>query len=519
MSFITGNDSLITDFSLSRLKQKGLLICIYAYAFLPTLLFTVMWLRTLPALILGVSLFYAIREAYIADDNLWAPDKRKESDLRLKICVVLAIITLWVLFSGIGGSIAQYPDHQYRNSMFKLLADYSWPIYTKVDTGEIRGLSYYIGFWLPSAIVYKITHSYSASFLFMQLWSVLGLAAVWYFMCEKEKKIRIWYLIAFIFFGGFDIIGYFLGMAFYSQIGNRYEWWAVIFNYPSFSTHLFWAYNQFIYALLILCLVMRQKTNKSVLLIWSASLITSTIPAVGMIPFVIYRILENTEGSLNIAKIKISLKSLLSLQNLTGLAVTAVMATFLMTNQALVNNLGNVTKGVVGAGTASADAASEAFSAYTWTTSIWMWLLFCLLEFGIYYAIIYKSEKNKKLYWLSFTVLMIIPWIRIGDKKDFCLRACIPALLILMQLIISAIHNYRSKRNYPLLAALILALMIGAGATIDTLRGSTHDTLGYMSDKKGVELEQLPSPAIFFTYRNFSSSTDTFFYKYLAKKN
>lgn len=500
-----------------KLKKEWPILGTYIYIILPTLLFVLLWLKVALSAVLCALILFGVWCACRDEDELWRPEK--DRTVIAKLVVVLALVCLWVLYSGIGGSVVQYPDHMYRNTVYRMLVDEEWPIRMLTDSGDERSLSYYMGFWMPAALFAKITGSYSAGLLFQQIWAVLGLIQVYYFLCEKFKRVRLWYLGVFVFFGGLDAIGRKLTMDYYTQIGNRFEWWAVIFNYPSFSNHLFWVYNQLIYALLIYCLIDRQKTNRSILFVWSMALLPSTLPAVGMIPFAVYRALQNTEsGQKLVLRLKQLVMTCLSPANGVGFLVALLMTMYLLPNQSVSATLPDMLSGDSNTmnNMGQAIGTDPTFHAYPWTTKLWMYLMFALLEFGLYFMLIYRSQGSKPIFWISLAVLLICPWINIGYYNDFCMRASIPALFCLMELIIFALQDYRKKKRFLLLPALAVALMIGSLSAVDTLQGAMHDTVDLMANKEQVNLSTRYEGEVIVN-DNFSSGTDTFFFRYLMK--
>lgn len=69
--------------------------------------------------------------------------------------IILVIVFGWVLLSGIGGYVWQNRwDHIFRNVVFEDLSYQTWP----VQNGN-SVLTYYIGFWLPSALISKVTNN------------------------------------------------------------------------------------------------------------------------------------------------------------------------------------------------------------------------------------------------------------------------------------------------------------------------------------------------------------------------
>lgn len=511
----------------------------YVYIFLPVVLFALMWTKIFIGLPVAAVIVYGLYRSCISErPSALKADCEKDKGVKLVTAAALVIIVLWVLTSGIGGSVVQYPDHLYRNAVYKILVDNPWPVRMESADGDMRGLVYYIGFWLPAALVAKAA-SYEAGFFFQQIWAVIGLFLIWHFICEKQGKRRLWFLAVFIFFGGADFIGYMLGGRLFADVGNRMEWWAVSYNYPGFSTQLFWAFNQVIYGWLIYCLIDRQTDNKRILYIWSAALLTCPFPAAGMIPFALLKGYENADDSLKpAARLGSGLKESLTLTNGAGLIVSLFTAGYVLSNMAFSHTAkkallpGSPSEG------AAADKLSEAgntvirsigetangiqylidpeLKPHAFGNTLWLWLMFCLLEFGLFFFAIYMSQGKRPVYWLCLAVLMLCPLIKIGYGVDFCMRVSIPALLCLYEMVISAAGEYCEKKKYAMLSLLLGLLLIGSIATFDTLYGTMSQTIRLRAKGRPVTTGIIDERAVM-TVHNFSSGMDSFFYKYMAR--
>jgi len=58
--------------------------------------------------------------------------------------------------------------------------------------------------------------------------------------------------------------------------------------------------------------------------------------------------------------------------------------------------------------------------------------IFYVLNFGVYTVILYKENKKEKLYYGIIITLLLIPFIAFGGSSDFCMRASIPSMFIMM---------------------------------------------------------------------------------------
>jgi hypothetical protein len=52
------------------------------------------------------------------------------------------------------------------------------------------------------------------------------------------------------------------------------------------------------------------------------------------------------------------------------------------------------------------------------------YVLFCILEFGVYAIAVYRYRKNQKLYWMTIVILFLCAFIRVGTGP---ISVCVPA--------------------------------------------------------------------------------------------
>ncbi|MBQ9604660.1 MAG: hypothetical protein IJR45_04520, partial [Firmicutes bacterium] len=287
---------------MSKLMSKVIkaaypLACIYCT--LPLVIFFLGWLKLYIALPSAAVLIAAL---WFCAKNAPEPQLKFGKDNIPVLIAALVLITLWVLLSGIGKVMYQNPDHTFRNSIFEMLIAHDWPIkgYIPTDSGaEARGLIYYIGFWMPAALVGKVL-GVNAGYVFQIIWAVFGIFLLYLLICEKTGKISLFPLVILIFFSGLDIIGFEL---FYGDV-ERYniiahiEWWtgADIFQFSSFTTQLFWVFNQAIPAWLLTLLIYSQKNNRCIIFLAGLALLNSTLPFIGMIPLILCFVFERLKS-------------------------------------------------------------------------------------------------------------------------------------------------------------------------------------------------------------------------------
>ena len=191
-------------------KSKLLLIVSYVYILFPFLIFTVGWMKlhfSIPIVICVVICFIKIVKE---SPCLWIPDMNRQNII--SVLFIIGIIAIWVYYSGIGKFVFQNTDHAYRNGLFNMLVEKEWPVIndhvikSKMPGISKTGLIYYIGFWLPSAIVGKIL-GLRCGYYAQAVWALIGICLTYYLICARNKRLELWPLAVFVLFSGLDIVG------------------------------------------------------------------------------------------------------------------------------------------------------------------------------------------------------------------------------------------------------------------------------------------------------------------------
>lgn len=471
-----------------KLKSIFIKVLIYGYLFLPILIFVVGWLKIAIALpvacILLISFCFAVKS-----------DKRdytsiiKVNTIQKFVCVAM-IICVWVILSGIGNMSFQNGDFNARRSIFRALLEYDWPVVSQ--DGE-RLLIYYIGYWLPSAVVGKI-FGYKMGTIFTAIWACMGIFICYYLICLYKNKVSIKYMIIFIFFSGLDYIGIFLlnkpGINVISV--EHLEWWSSYFQYSSMTTQLFWVFNQAIPAWIATMLILLNRENtENHYFILACILITSTFPFVGLIPIVLTFSIEQ------IAKCK-RVKPILSFQNIVAVLIIGIISVGYL--------ISNLSAGNVEASTTQSNAP------------IITYILFYFLEFGIYCIMIYRTKRKDVLFYVVVGILLACPFVKVGSAADFCMRASIPALFILMVFCIDALDTFKEQNMRIDLWLLIVFLIIGGKTAFNEIQRSIQCTINLASQGLPYLCEEARIEEDLLQTNNFSGSTEgNKFFEYFMK--
>lgn len=486
-------------------KKSGVIVRIaYVYLTLPILIFIAGWFRlylAIPAILIVLgALFFAMRHVR----ELWIPNLTRGNVMT--VGVILAAALVWLYFSGIGGYAYQNYDFGWRNGIFKTLVENKWPVIldqTAPYFNSPAAFVYYFAFWLPAALIGK-AFGLAAGIHFQFIWALIGILLVFYFIMAARERLSLMPVFVFIFFSGLDALGSFLltnsGSFLWFGTGHI-ENWVPGFQYSSFTTQLFWVFNQAIPAWLITLLLFHEKDNRSVVFLYSLSLLSCTLPAVGLLPLLCYSIIANLLRDYDREKafgknLKNMLRGLFTFTNIAGgglIGITSFL--FLKTN-----------------------TAGQKIGTVFGKSSLASYLLFVFFEFLIYFIVIYRARPKGGLYWVTLASLLLIPLIRVGGSIDFVMRASIPALVLLCLMTIGALDRYKAEGTKPRYFLLIAIILIGALTAQHELTRSVQRTVGAGADKSNILCEPLDLVGDPLRNNFFGNPENSFFFRHIAKK-
>jgi hypothetical protein len=353
-----------------------------------------------------------------------------------------------VYFSGIGGYTFQNWDFEARNAIFHDLINHTWPVkydYRQIPDyrsifGDTAALVYYFPFWLPSALVGKALGWLAANNM-LYIWTVLGVTLCFHLVTRYTKIRKSWVIFVFVFWSGIDILGQ-AGMlaltnnppylsVFNLLQGSQIEWWTEpgkLFQYSSHTTQLFWVFNQCLPTWIVSLLVLNHKKCRSIIFTSALVFLYAPLPAIGLAPFVVYKLFEKIPPEplkAGYYQVLSRIKEAATIQNIISGGV--IFATALLFFSA---NVGTRVHGFTW------ELLPETVSAGKF---IYIYLLFCLVEF-VPFVLLVKDSANRTLLTIIFVILLILPLYKYGEYNDFAMRASIPALLILCLLFIQRIN-------------------------------------------------------------------------------
>ena len=414
----------------------------YGYLALPLFIFICSWLNyfcAVPLALLFLLAFYKIYQETSATLLDWKCDGKT-----LLSFGFLALI--WCFCAGIGYFYYQSFDYHFRNAVFRDLLTYNWPVfYDRANTPMV----YYMGFWLLPATLGKLSalfmHNAYWNFyvanVFLLVYAVIGTILIFAHLSLALKsyfwKKSILAAVLFILFSGLDIIGITFFRTQPQPFIFHLDWWATFMQYSSFSTAMFWVFNQFIPLALVTLLIFNERKIQNFGFLITSALFFSPYPAfsigIFMLAYAFQQFLQSTQ------KNHFILMQIFSIPNIIGVFwLLPVCVLYFITNSEGIDRLWYIFD----------------------QTSPWRLLVFLLLEFLLYALIIAPSYKKHLFFVTSIVLLCLIPFFRFDQQNNFCMRASLPPLIILSVYIFRFVFDTAQKRWARIL--LILLLIVGA---------------------------------------------------------
>ena len=532
---------------------------------LPSVIFVLgylKWFIGIPvALLLVLAYIFAVR------------DMRREDDPSIKIPVptlllIVAVVVAWCYFAGLGNLYAQSDDWAARNAIFRDLIRKDWPV---VYSTKNAALVYYIGYWLPAALVGKsvflltgrLPIAWTVGNMALWLWSAICICIVLLLVLvylRSASRKQTWLIVLiFIFFSGVDIVGTLYNTIFrHWPFPTHLEWWTV-YQFSSMTTALNWVFNQSIFAWMATILFLFEKKVRNYAFIIVCLLSSSPLPAVGLGIYMVGYALWLLWHAIREKQAAAFWCDVFTVQNLIAV-LTLLPIYFLYYKTNLAVNVGQAYTV-----TPPRDWWGLAVLLVLAGVLVGMWLLlrrrgivmrrrmwlvalvtlaviavvmlldpsmrinyfyFLLMEVFLFLLLVWSDHLSDPLFYLTWGIAMLCPLITIGTAADFCMRASISVVFVLMIFCMrylfdhaDYLHEKRSWRK-ALYIALIVVMALGAvTAIIEFYRGAREFILGKRAFDWIYTMDQIFTGPIEGTDRNFiaNSYRDHFFFRYLTK--
>ncbi|MDO8753771.1 MAG: hypothetical protein Q7J80_07745, partial [Anaerolineales bacterium] len=405
---------------------------------------------------------------------------------------LLLLTGIWVFLSGVGGYAFQNWDHHWRNAVLRDLINFDWPVfYSTPQAVPIKALVYYVGYWLPAAFAGKLLGWKFANFILF-LWTWLGILLTILHLNIKLKTTLLKTVLLLIFFSGMDALGALILAPDYPTLFppiQHLEIWSGDLQYSSFTTQLFWVFNQAVPAWLCISIFVTLSLSTSLKInsakdlqpagrdsslpkkrvaqndirgqlafIWSLCFFFAPLASMGLLPYLLIEWVEQTDFKNPFKNIRFDLL-------FAGTMIVIISYLFFSSNTA---------------------AQERGFQSI----AIKDILIFFLLEGGILWLFLAPRLWRDPRWMVTGLLLIFIPFIQLGNGRDFVMRASIAPLFYLMIMCAEIIFQNSSSRLYRM--AFVVILLIGALTPLYEINRSIYRTFEYYFILD--EDQRLPTP-------------------------
>ncbi|MBD5146673.1 MAG: hypothetical protein HDT21_12305 [Ruminococcus sp.] len=381
----------------------------------------------------------------------WKSSRKRDGEktyavVSKKTLIIIGAVSLaWCFLAGHGGFIHQSNDNAIRNAVFRDLIKMPWPVV--YSDGSM--LSYYIAHWMPPALVGKIFYTvsgsvsagYAAGNVFLLIWSSIGvflsLLLVVILTFSKKRPHILPAVFMFIFFSGLDSVGTVI-------TGNMHgdchlEWWAIYIQFSSFTTCLFWVYNQTIAIWLVTLCILNERSIKNFAFLGLLALPFGPLPFIGIVIMCVIKAAVIIVRAIRKGRFAAAVKTICSFQNI--LACVSVLPVYYLYyfSNAIASDNAYYADGKKYVGLRINDAWTSAIADGRYADVVVLLLLFVLfliLEAGIYAALILisnkiKSKKTAPEFIGTLIMLMFVIMFQLGEDSDWAMRVSIPPIVYL----------------------------------------------------------------------------------------
>jgi hypothetical protein len=492
--------------SYSKLKKIA-----YFCLLLPSLVFVLGFLKWYFALaitvLLAIAYIFVIRDTKIEDREC---EDRSLYITSKQLFIIIGVVAVWCFLSGLGNLYYQSEDWGARNAIYRDLIRYDWPV---VYPEKNAALVYYIGYWLPPALIGKLFYGISADLdvawmagnIALWLWSVICIVVIvlmtMMYLKVASKK-HFWIALAvFIGFSGMDIIGTVVGgFARRIPIPNHIEWWT-IFQYSSMVTCLAWVFNQAIFTWLATICFLSEKKTRNYAFIIVCALASAPIPCVGLAIYMLGAAAVKLYKAFKEKHMKAFWKDVFTVQNIIP-TVILVPLYFLYYKTNVAVNIGQaavnlprdlyaiiitsvlaVILGIAGLVSLLLKKKWQSYKLFFLAGVSFIlfvgslvnveirlnYLSFIMLESVLFLLVLWDDHKNDPIFYISWLITLICPLIKIGTAADFCMRASIPLVFVLMVMsskyLLNHIDSIKEKKiSYAKITCVILIVFLFIGA-------------------------------------------------------
>lgn len=497
------------------------------YLTIPVLIFFVGYLKIWWALLFTALTVFAgfmvLRNLEKNPDGTQADTSKFSIKLDFKyLAVIIPLILLTTYIAGVGEFAFSSGDHTIRYAILHDLVNYKWPVIYDLSTqqnptvsaylgeGEVA-FAYYFVFWMVPAVIGKVAGLLVAR-IALFIWSALGIFLVTIGASMLYGKASKALYVGMILWAGFDVIPYYINT--WAGVWTTWERWNAHLIVVGNFYQLMNVFNQSIPGWIITILLIMAVNGSSIGFLGALMFCYSPWAAIGIAPMCVTKLITKRAPGNPAAG---TLKALLTPGNLIAPVIFFIsLAPFY---------------------TANSNATGDSGFILNFYPSVWIfikdYLAFIVLEFGVWFALIYRFHKKDPMLLTALVTMLIIPFYKITYANDFLMRGSMaPMFLISLYAVFWVTDNFHKclgSKKFELKPRLaVLALIIAAYTTINLLLYSSimtaqirlmgdtesdvaHNIESFGNIRKADEVEVINTQFFVYNYE------DTIFFKYLAK--
>jgi hypothetical protein len=334
-------------------------------------------------------------------------------------------------------------------------------------------LVYYVGYWLPAALTGKLLGWQFANFVLF-LWTWLGVTLVVLHLTRIIKTSSLKAIVLFIFFSGMDSLGVLFFPQEYPTLWppvQHLEIWGGNLQYSSLTTQLFWVFNQAVPAWLCIAMILddvvasrsaakqspigegllrwegHPPRNDTKLLIWSLCFFFAPLASIGLLPYLLIEWIRQARLDLT------ALLKTLRIDLLLAAGVIVIISYFFFSSN-----------------TAAQERGLQSLALEDV-------IVFFLLEGGILWLLLAPRLWRDPRWIVTGLLLFFIPFVQVGNGRDFVMRASIAPLFYLMVWSGEIIFQNIGTRMHR--TAIAIVLVIGALTPLYEINRSVYRTFEY----------------------------------------
>ena len=475
------------------IKRNSLENLTIAYLMLPVMLFFGIWLKPWIAVV-AILLTLLCCYSYVTSlyPKSFSEISLSKSNRITLYALAFLLLSLWALFSGIGGFGKSLWDHEKHYGIIKLLQFYGFPPSLPIDASNCTTLTYYYAYYLPAAVIGSLL-GWQAGIWTLLLWTVTGVLLAGSWFLKLLKKANPAYLLIFIFYGGLDVLGYLMFNDSLPTIHSRFETFPTkslpCFQYLGSTQILYYTPQHALTAWLLSALFLKDYFYRPTLgragFLVLLGLAWSPLVTIGLLPLFFALILRSKP------------LSFISLTNCFSILPALIFVFFYSSKSGDIN---------------------LSFFSYDFYNKWPQMLIVYALEFGLLAFLLFQATHNvlyKRLILISSVFLILFSFVWYGSINEFLYRAPNFATFVFPLLIALIIKELIERKSESLFFSVFVIIIFFSSfsALKHIIKGMNY------RNWKSIDMTAAVNPLFRkrqWVRKNYRTNPNSFFYKSLS---